>query len=363
MPDQDVTSLGLEVAEYLRFKSKRLTAASERGYRACLRELVTYFPTSVIDDFEPPDGTRMVEEFMTALWGDRAPRTYNKNLSTVHDFFVWQVRRGRLHGDPCLSIERAKPRQVHRTTFSVEQRQAILAANTGLRERLALRLLLDYGIRKGALQRVQLEHFDLATRRLVVFTKGQKVHRLPIPDDAFWADLEQLLAEPGTRPAHFLIHRQRVVTRRRRAESLVDALSERLAETAAAARALESETGAAAELLEHVLAAEQLVTRARPATDVITRSDPEEPMGEHGLHDWWYRCLARAGIVPEGTTRGERMHKARHTAGQRVLNATGNLKAVQKLLGHATINTTADEYTDWDLDQLEDTLREVIDRR
>ena len=28
------------------------------------------------------------------------------------------------------------------------------------------------------------------------------------------------------------------------------------------------------------------------------------------------------------------MHKARHSAGQRVLDHTGNLKAVQKLLGH-----------------------------
>jgi integrase len=35
-------------------------------------------------------------------------------------------------------------------------------------------------------------------------------------------------------------------------------------------------------------------------------------------------------------------HKSRHTAGQRVLDATGNLKAVQKLLGHASIQTTGD---------------------
>jgi hypothetical protein len=47
-------------------------------------------------------------------------------------------------------------------------------------------------------------------------------------------------------------------------------------------------------------------------------------MGEHGAHDWWYGCLARAGVVPMGTTSGERMHKARHSAGQRVLDATGN---------------------------------------
>jgi site-specific recombinase XerC len=84
-------------------------------------------------------------------------------------------------------------------------------------------------------------------------------------------------------------------------------------------------------------------------------------MGAHGLHSWWYRCLARAEIVPSGTSSGERMHKVRHTAGQRVLDATGNSKAAQKLLGHATISTTADIYTDWDLDQLAETMLEVVD--
>jgi site-specific recombinase XerC len=54
------------------------------------------------------------------------------------------------------------------------------------------------------------------------------------------------------------------------------------------------------------------------------------------------------------------MHKARHTAGQRVLDHTrGNLKAVQKLLGHSSISTTGDIYTDWDIDQLADTFREM----
>jgi hypothetical protein len=57
---------------------------------------------------------------------------------------------------------------------------------------------------------------------------------------------------------------------------------------------------------------------------------------------------------------GERMHKARHTAGQRVLDATGNLKAVQKLLGHASIQTTGDIYADWDIDQLAATMADVL---
>ncbi len=87
---------------------------------------------------------------------------------------------------------------------------------------------------------------------------------------------------------------------------------------------------------------------------------PEEPMGVHGTHDWWYRCLTEAGLVAAGTTSGERMHKARHTAGQRVLDHTGNLKAVQKLLGHESIQTTGDIYADWDDQQLAQTLADVL---
>jgi integrase len=86
-------------------------------------------------------------------------------------------------------------------------------------------------------------------------------------------------------------------------------------------------------------------------------------LGVQGLHRWWYRCLARAGAVASGQTSGKRIHMARHTAGQAVLDATGNLKVVQKLLGHSSITTTADINTDWDIDQQEETMRQVAQRR
>ena len=34
--------------------------------------------------------------------------------------------------------------------------------------------------------------------------------------------------------------------------------------------------------------------------------------------------------------------------------------AVQKLLGHSSITTTGDIYTDWDIVQLEETMRMVV---
>lgn len=298
--------LGGHCAAYLRAKRKRLTDASYREYEGVLDKLARYFVDIEMEDLEPPIGTMRVEEFLEAQWGRSNPNTYNKNLSILRDFFKFQVVRGPLHGDPTLAIERARKRQVYRTTFTPDHRRALLASATELRDRIALRLLLDYGIRKGSLQAIQFKHFDHSRRRLTIFAKGAKVRELPIPQPDVWTDLERHILDSAAKPDHYLMGRQ---------------------------------SGSA-------------------RTRIVI--DPTKPMGVHGLHMWWYRRLAAAGVVEPGTTSGERMHKARHTAGQRVLDATGNLKAVQKLLGHASIQTTGDIYADWDIDQLARTLESVL---
>jgi len=298
--------LGQDAAAYLRAKRKRLTDASYRDYEGGLDKFVRYFMDLQLDDFEPPVGTGRVEEFLDHQYGSGAPRTYNKNLSILKDFFRHHMLRGALQGDPTLAVERARSRQVHRETFTPNQIRAIIASQDDIRDRLAVRLLLDFGLRKGALARVQIKHFDHYRRRLTVFTKGEKVREIPIPSKPFWYELERYIVEAEAKPDHYLMARQRTIPR----------------------------AGA--------------------------RRFPDKPMSGHGLHDWWYRCLAKAGVVAEGVTRGERMHKARHTAGQRVLDATGNLKAVQKLLGHSSIQTTGDVYADWDIDALAQTMADVL---
>ena len=298
--------LGQEAAVYLRAKRKRLTDSSYRDYESCLDKLARYYMDLELADLEPPNGTSLLEEFLDAKWGDGAPRTYNKNLSIVSDFLKFQRRRGRMDRDPTEAIERARARETHRTTFSADQRRAIVASQDELRDRIALRLLLDYGLRKGALTVVQYRHFDHVRKRLTIFTKGGKVREVPIPDPAFWHDLGRHILDVAAKPDHFLMCRVKTV----------------------------------------------------PRAGVVEFQ--EKPMGVHGMPLWWYGCLERAGIVALGTTSGERMHKARHTAGQRVLDATGNLKAVQKLLGHASIQTTGDVYADWDVDQLAATLADVL---
>lgn len=297
--------LGGEVVGYLRWKRKELRPGSERKYRAVLRLFALDHLDLELADFEPPVGTERVEEFMDRHWGDKAPRTYNANLSAVKDFFKFHVGRGHMHADPAAPIKRARVNDPLRETFSLSEFQAIIAAQPRLRDRVALRLLLTYGLRKGSLRAVQFKHFDHVRRRLTVFFKGGKNRQLPIPDPAFWHDLERLILDSGAQPGHYLLCQHR-------------------------------------------------------GNRYGSRPVPDRPMGNHGLHDWWYARLAEAGIVAAGVTKGERMHKARHTAGQRLLDATGNLKAVQGLLMHESIMTTADVYLSWDLDRLAQSLAEAL---
>lgn len=107
--------------------------------------------------------------------------------------------------------ERAKKRSVHRTTFTSDQRTAIVARQPELGDRVALRLLLDYGLRKGARQRVQFKHFDHARKRLTIFTKGEKIRDVPIPQPAFWFDLERVILESGAEPHHYLLARRKSI--------------------------------------------------------------------------------------------------------------------------------------------------------
>jgi integrase/recombinase XerC len=298
----ELTSVGRQVCAYLCAKRKRLTDESYRDYRSVLVKFSGYFADLQFEEFEAPLGVGRVEEFLDYEWGSSAGRTYNKALSIVRGFFRWHIAREGLRRDPTLLIERAKSCEVYRTTFSKSQRSAIVAAASQVRDRIALRLLLDCGLRKGSLRVVQMDHFDHERRRLIIFSKGQKVRELPIPFACFWTDVERYILESEAQPDDYLMAR---------------------------------------------------------CIGRYGKVDPTKSMGPNGLHSWWYRRLVAAGIVPEGTTSGERMHKARHTAGQRVLDVTGNLKAVQQLLGHASIQTTGDIYTDWDIDRLATTMSEV----
>jgi integrase/recombinase XerC len=275
-------------------------------YRLSLQRLAVSFADLRVEGFEAPVGTELLEEFLDREYGHLAARTYNKQRAIAKSFIDFWRARGRVHTDPFFPIESAKARGVEHDSFSGDQVRAILAENPDRRDRIALRLMLHYALRKGSLKGVRFRHFDHVRKRLTFSAKGGKVCHVPIRDSAFWHDLERLILDTEAKDDHYLLQSQRGNQHH----------SERI---------------------------------------------PDRPMGSTAMHTWWYGCLQRAGVVAQGSTAGERPHKARHTAGQRLLDATGNLKAVQELLKHEHISTTADIYTDWDEDRLAASLELALE--
>lgn len=315
-----VYPLGQEAGAYLRRKRGSISPASYRSYESILDKFARAHPDLKIEDFEPPVGAQRLEEFMDTQWGDNAPGTYNTCLSIMRDFFKQCVLTGKLHGDPSLGISRHRKVEYHRTIFTPQQRLAIIAKGPDpeylRRDRVCLRLLLDYGIRKGSLRTIQFKHFDANRRVLTIFAKGGKVRDLPVVEASLWDDVEKLQFDIEASPNFYLLHSRKLVFRKYDYDG---------------------------------------------NKEFKWFNYYDRQYSNRGTHEWWYGCLQRAGVTDVGQSAGERIHKARHTAGQRVLDATkGNLKATQMLLGHSSIKTTGDIYVDWDLNSLALTMVEVL---
>ncbi len=106
--------------------------------------------------------------------------------------------------------------------------------------------------------------------------------------------------------------------------------------------------------LEHLL-----YPQKRGPKGTVIWENRRKPLSAPALHRWWYRCLARAGVVDEGTTHGKKMHGASYTSGTEFYLATGDIYATQQLLGHADVSTTANIYVQGSPADLEEKLRKV----
>lgn len=81
------------------------------------------------------------------------------------------------------------------------------------------------------------------------------------------------------------------------------------------------------------------------------------PVTYEGMKTAWRRKREKAGA------QDMRFHDNRHTAATRLVRRTGNLKAAQKLLGHADIATTAKFYAHVDMDDLRALMEGAVPER
>jgi len=345
-------------ATYKLAKRKRLTAASQRGYEAVLDDFTASHSGMLLSDFDSAQGVALVEQHLLERYGLLAPRTYNKALSVLTNFFGWYHDRATIGSNPAKTIEKAKARPIHRRTFSDSEVLAILTSNKAPRDQIALRLLLFFGIRKGALRGIRFEDFKPETRELTIFTKGEKIQTLQIVDDAIW----ELIADLGEPGGHYLlpkrVTRKRIPPERAALREIGDAFA--AAETALRQAAKDEQaSGELADVLDALRLAGTRLGIAVDTASTQTRLELAEPIGQHGCHLWWYRSLRRAGVVEEGVSAGRRMHWSRHTAIQRIVDKTGNISIAQNVSCHANTSTT-EGYTRPSAQLQAETMRKVL---
>ena len=245
--------------------------------------------------------TLAVRSYLASLHRARlASRSLARHLSTLRSFFRWACREGHLAKNPARSLPSPRlPKCLPRARTLPDTERLLDAGEEGSfpeRDRALFELLYATGIRVSEAAGLDLEDVDFASRLLRVLGKGNKERIAPFGEEAG----EALSAYLPARSA------------RRRAG------------------AAEGDDG------------EPLFVNARGGR-LTTRSMARLLKGR----------LRAAGLRTEISP-----HALRHTFATHLLEAGADLRAIQELLGHASLATTQ-KYTHLDAARLRDVYRKA----
>lgn len=121
-----------------------------------------------------------------------AQSTKRNRLTVVRQFCRWLCEEGYCSRDACKGVQPLKePKRVPRA-LDREQVDAILAACADTRARLAVVLMVQLGLRRGEVARLEVGDFDMSNRLVRVLGKGNKERILYLTDQARQAVIEHL---------------------------------------------------------------------------------------------------------------------------------------------------------------------------
>ncbi len=257
---------------------------SEHTRRAYLSD-VGQFAAFVGPEREPADvDAGDVRAFLADRHHRQAPSTLGRKLASVRAFFRFLVREGERAADPTVGIPSPRvPRALPRP-MAVDDCQALLetdaataATPAGLRDQAMFELLYGAGLRVGELVALDVRDLDEHRGEVRVWGKGGKERIVPLPSGA-QAALRRWL--DTRRHAGVL------------GEPLFAALRQRKGESA----------------------------RRLDARDVRRR--------------------LRRRALEMGVADRVHPHRLRHSYATHLLDMGADLRAIQELLGHASLSTT-----------------------
>jgi integrase/recombinase XerC len=226
-----------------------------------------------------------VRAFLASQHRARSPATLGRRLAAVRALFRFLVREGVRRADPTLGIPAPRaPRPLPRP-LAVDDCAALLddarpAGETelgALRDQAMLELLYGAGLRVGELVALDVRDIDLVRREVRVWGKGSKERVVPVPEAA-----ENAL---------------RAYLDRRRGPGV---------------------------LAEPLFAAIRVSRGARP-----------QRLDARAVRRQLRRRASAAGLADR-----VHPHRLRHSYATHLLDMGADLRAIQELLGHASLSTT-----------------------
>jgi integrase/recombinase XerC len=280
---------------------RRFSAQTVRAYRTDLDRFASFWEREFANrsagqtQLQKLD-TLAVRSYLASLHrGELVNRSIARHLSTLRSFFAWACREGHLEKNPARGVPAPRvPKTLPRALTLADTEGLLDAAEEGSfqeRDRALFELLYATGVRVSEAAGLDLEDVDLGALLARVTGKGGKERIVPF------------------------------------GEAALDALEEYLPARAARRRGYEgpSERGGG----------EPLFVNARGGR-LTTRS----------MARLLKRRLRAAGLPAEISP-----HALRHTFATHLLEAGADLRAIQELLGHASLSTTQ-KYTHLDAARL-----------
>jgi integrase/recombinase XerC len=251
---------------------------TQRAYLADLRQLRKAVPSKPPSRIDPDD----VRSFLAAQHRSRAPTTLGRRLASLRAFFKWLVREGVRDADPTLGLPAPRaPRPLPRP-IAVDDVTALLDAPrakdapTAQRDQALFELMYGAGLRVGEIVALDVRDLDLVRGEVRVWGKGGKERVVPLPQ---------------------------------------------------AARAA---------LRTHLDARREPGILAQPLFTASASGGAKS----RRLSDRDARRLLRRRALEAGVTGRIHPHRMRHSYATHLLDMGADLRAIQELLGHASLSTT-----------------------
>lgn len=260
---------------------RNLSVHTQRAYLSDLRQFA-----SAVGHDTPPDRVRPedVRAFLAERHGVLQPATLGRKLAALRGFFGYRVREGLRDADPTAGLPAPRaPRRLPRPLpvddcQTLAERPGDEAGGTlALRDRALVELLYGAGLRVGEAVALDVRDVDLHRGEVRVWGKGGKERVVPLPGAAREA--------------------LRVWLETRRHAGVL---------------------------------AEPLFTALRRGRDGVPR--------RLGARDVRRRLRARA--LEAGIADRVHPHRLRHSYATHLLDMGADLRAIQELLGHASLSTT-----------------------